>query len=66
MLAKRYRLPSSRRRGLSSAGPLPLPYEILESAATIVEAILKTIILFSKLFVVIDIVDVASHEIISG
>jgi len=37
-----YRLPSFRRRGLSSIGPLPLPYKILEPAAAIVKAISKT------------------------
>ena len=41
-IAERYRLPSFRRRGSSSTGPLPLSYKILKPAAAIVEAILKT------------------------
>ena len=38
MLAKRYRLLSSKRRGLLSIEPLPLPYKILEPITAIVKA----------------------------
>ena len=48
LLAKRYRLPSSKRRGSLSIGPLPLPYKILKPTAIIVKTILKTITLLAN------------------